>query len=116
MEGIKMSVETVKMFLKKVNNDEQLQKRISGMEADSWENMLVGLTRLGEEAGLPFRADDFLRFQEELFANFNRNGELDDEQLDLVAGGTGSISQDEIDGHSYILQAAVRLGFAPFKG
>ena len=113
-KGVMMPVENVLLFLQKVNDDEQLQQKISNLGADSWENMLIGLTRLGAEEGLPFSADDFVRFQQELFASFNPNGELNDEQLELVAGGT--IPREILHGYALISQAATRAGFAPSFG
>ncbi|OUM99168.1 MAG: hypothetical protein BAA02_01715 [Paenibacillaceae bacterium ZCTH02-B3] len=82
-----MSMENVRLFLQKVREDEALREKIARLGQESRENMKGVLVRLGEEAGLPFSTEDLERYQREIVAQYRAAGELDDAQLEAVAGG-----------------------------
>ena len=82
-----MSTENVRLFVQKVREDEALREKIARLGQESRENMKGVLVRLGEEAGLPFSTEDLERYQREIVAQYRAAGELDDAQLEAVAGG-----------------------------
>ena len=84
---IKMSKDNVELFLHKVNEDVKLQEKIKHLYAENQENMQASLIKLGADAGYHFSKEDLERFNQEMVPNKKQNGELDEAQLEAVAGG-----------------------------
>lgn len=84
-----MSKENVKLFLQKVSEDVQLQQKVKGLYAENQENIQESIVKLGIENGYDFSKEDMQQLAQETAAALQQNGELDDAQLEAVAGGRG---------------------------
>jgi len=73
-----MSLENAKTFLKKVETDHDLYKKLARMEGDS-----AAAAKLANELGFTLTADDLIAANEEL------HGDLSDDELESAAGGLG---------------------------
>jgi predicted ribosomally synthesized peptide with nif11-like leader len=75
-----MSKEMATAFINKSEADSSLQKQLQALGEDD----LNGLLRLASASGYPFSADDL---KSVLMASTDTGDELDESQLDQVAGG-----------------------------
>lgn len=75
-----MSKEMAAAFITKSEADNSLQKQLQSLGEDD----LTGLLRLASASGYPFSADDL---KSVLMASMDVGDELDESQLDQVAGG-----------------------------
>lgn len=83
-----MSIDNVKMFFKKIGEDQELLDKVKGLHDEHQENLRASLVKLGADAGYPFDTEDLERFRQEIMADTGLNEELDDAQLEAVAGGS----------------------------
>jgi predicted ribosomally synthesized peptide with nif11-like leader len=80
-EGDKqMPTEGASAFVQSVQRDEDLQKKLGAIEAETKEAMLKEVARIAEEAG-------FILTSEEVAATVKEESEVTDAQLDHVVGG-----------------------------
>jgi len=82
-----MSVENVKAFFGKVEGDKGLQEELKALaeERKAQEDAAMAkVVAVAAKAGFPFTADDLSKVQSEAV------GELSEDQLRQVAGGSGS--------------------------
>lgn len=96
-----MSVETVNQFLQKVSEDEKLQQELA-KTLESAENQGVATTELGAKYGYQFTSDELwqeIQKRQNEIQQRMEAGELNDEEMEAVAGGaTGIISAAWITG------------------
>ena len=82
-----MSIETVNQFLQKVTEDQKLQEELTqALEADNDQ----AATQLSAKYGYEFTPDELWQEIENLESEFQRRqeaGELNEEELEAVAGG-----------------------------
>lgn len=76
-----MSKENVTAFWTKLQQDQELRRRLESLPSGSREEMVAGLVRIGSEQGLPFTAEEFGQT-----ANLSPVG-LGEQDLAGVAGG-----------------------------
>ena len=82
-----MSVENVKNFYAKVNEDESLQQQLKELARTSAEESTQALIQLANEQGFSFDNNDLEAFFAETAKNLSPTGELSEAELDAVAGG-----------------------------
>lgn len=75
------------MFIRKVQSDEELQARIKSLVLSSHRSIQKGILALGTESGFHFTLEDLQQFAREAAAALYQDGELDEAQLEAVAGG-----------------------------
>lgn len=83
-----MSIEAVDRFLTKTHEDQQLQTEVS--QAMSAKNSSQAITELAAKHGYKFSQQEFdLRIKKlkDIQAKSTANGELNEEELEAVAGG-----------------------------
>jgi|LFRM01.1.fsa_nt_gb predicted ribosomally synthesized peptide with nif11-like leader len=84
-----MSVDNVKNFYAKVNEDESLQQQLIELARTSAEESMQALIQLANEQGFSFDNNDLEAFFAETAKNLSPTGELSEAELDAVAGGDG---------------------------
>jgi len=82
-----MSVDNVKNFYAKVNEDESLQQQLIELARTSAEESMQALIQLANEQGFSFDNNDLEAFFAETAKNLSPTGELSEAELDAVAGG-----------------------------
>ncbi len=97
-----MSIQAVKEFLTKVNEDQKLQVKVS--QAMKVDNNSQVVTKLAAEYGYEFTPDEFMSE----IVNFSSECELSDEDLQDVAGGVFS--------QAYIIDPDRIINTAGFPG
>ena len=84
-----MSYQQVNEFLQKVSSDEQLQQELSQI-LESTENDREAATALAQKHGYTFSSDELwqeIQNRQSEFATSKSSDELNDEELETVAGG-----------------------------
>ena len=81
-----MSKTNVQLFFEIARSDQDLQNKIKTLLTEKKEQSLENLVTLGSEVGYEFSKEDLLQVVKETAAKMNQ-GELDDDQLEAVAGG-----------------------------
>ncbi len=76
-----MSVENLKSFLRKVNEDEEAKNRVKKLAEES--NPNTALCNYGQELGFDFNEEDIKTFNKQVLAS----GEITEEDLSNVSGG-----------------------------
>ena len=87
-----MSIEEAKRFLEQVKADEQLQKRMSGLNPDEVEEF-------AKELGFDVTGEDLEKALRQLRQTEEQPKELSPDELDNVAGGNLWEGEDAPDGH-----------------
>lgn len=82
-----MSVENVKQFLLKVQEDKEVQTRLASLHATSQEEIMKGLIDLAAELGYSFNETDLQRMIAEVSSNMEQTTELEEKELEAIAGG-----------------------------
>ena len=96
-----MSVQMVHDFWRKAQSDTAIQARLRDVNADNKDSAMQALMQIAAEAGFQFtEAEHDAAVKEELTRRHSA-GELNEEELEQVAGGTGT---------TYVAQSAVALG------
>ncbi len=75
-----MSAENITLFFEKAEGSEELQEKINDIAEMEQEPQIEALSQLSVEEGLPFTVEEFHN-------NVPPFSELNDEQLESVAGG-----------------------------
>ena len=81
-----MSRENVKLFFQKVREDAELQEQLRCLYARIYEYMQKNLVNLGVRLGYDFSLEDLEQLMQETAATLQKKGELDDAELEAVAG------------------------------
>lgn len=82
-----MSRESVKLFFEKVREDEDLQGKMKELYSENQLRLQESIIKLGAESGCNFSAEDMQQLAQETAVMMQKNEELDDAQLEEVAGG-----------------------------
>jgi predicted ribosomally synthesized peptide with nif11-like leader len=82
-----MSVHTVQEFWKQVGQDVDLQKQLQSLPADNPAETAAMTVQIAGDAGFVFSADDYERSVKDHLGREHAAGELDEKELDQVAGG-----------------------------
>lgn len=85
-----MSFEAIVKFYEKVKNDVELQDKIMHMGVKTAEEALEAVTKLANSSGFDFGREDLDAYARQIVKQFDKDGELNEADLDSVAGG-GSI-------------------------
>lgn len=84
-----MAIENVKLFYEEVNSNEGLQEKVKGLqEISEEEEKIKQLISMAGEEGFEFSEDEFKSYIQEVIADAQESGELSDEALEQVSGGT----------------------------
>jgi len=83
-----MAVENVKLLLEKVAGDESLQEQLKNLHSEMNEEVIKEIIKIGEKQGLRFTEEDFYTYITEAVRQAQNEGELSDEELENVAGGS----------------------------
>ena len=105
-----MSKENIALFYEKVKDDQGLQEIIKGLAGKSQEEVIGAVVKLGGENGFHFTAEDLKAYAEEKAAEHNQSGELDDSQLEAVAGGGSAEMTAFVSLITFGIGCAVSLG------
>ena len=85
-----MTVQAVNQFLQKVSEDEKLQEELAKI-LQTQDNDRVAATELGAKYGYQFTPDELwqeIQHRESEFQQKEQAGELSDQELEAVSGGT----------------------------
>ncbi len=85
-----MTVQAVTQFLRKVSEDEKLQEELAKV-LETKDNDRVAATALGAKHGYQFTPDELwqeIQNRESEFQQSQKEGELSDQELETVSGGT----------------------------
>ena len=94
-----MSNQAVNEFLQKVSSDEQLQQQLSQV-LQSAENDREAAVALADKHGYKFSADELwqeIQNRQSEFGTTTTSDELNDEELETVAGGILTITRVSVD-------------------
>lgn len=89
-----MSKENVQLFFEKVKEDEELQKVVNQLFETSEREIRMGFIQLGSDLGYFFSEADLVAFQRDNII-VEREGQLNDNQLERIAGGF--VSREELE-------------------
>lgn len=101
-----MSTEKVELFFNKVKVDQNLQEELKKI-AEQKGNVDENLVKLCQSAGFDIKLEDVIQFMEEGVAEIKQQEELDDAQLEAVAGGVRGNVENLFEG---LLQSALDVG------
>ncbi len=80
-------MEKIGLFFEKVQTDVELQEKLRALQGKTQDEAVDTVVALALENGFEVTRDDFLRFVETAKASAAKNGELNEAELDAVAGG-----------------------------
>ncbi len=80
-------MDNIARFYEKVQMDKGLQQKIKEMKGMGQEDTITAIIALAKENGLEISREDFLNYMEAAAKSAVKNGELDETDLDAVAGG-----------------------------
>ncbi len=104
-----MSIETVNQFLQKVTEDEKLQEELA-QALESEDNDRAAAVELGGKYGYEFTPDEIgqeIQNRQSEFQTRKEAGELNDEELEAVAGGEAVIATAAIAGGATVAAALI---------
>jgi predicted ribosomally synthesized peptide with nif11-like leader len=82
-----MSVHTVQEFWKQVGQDVDLQTKLEHVSMGNPAEAAAAVARIGTEAGFVFTPDEYETIVQAELAREHAAGELDERELEQVAGG-----------------------------
>jgi predicted ribosomally synthesized peptide with nif11-like leader len=82
-----MTLEIIKKFYEKVRNDDDLQYKIMSAGAKSTDEAFEAVTKIANSNGFAFTKADLYSYAEQTIKQLSEDGELDEAELDAVAGG-----------------------------
>jgi predicted ribosomally synthesized peptide with nif11-like leader len=82
-----MSIETVKQFWQKVQGDQTIRAKLSGLQGSQKEIALGEVVRIAAAAGFYFTTADYEAAVRESLREQHAAGDLSDKELEKVAGG-----------------------------
>lgn len=82
-----MSLENAKAFYQKVKGDQDLQQKIGQFAKEDPKGIEAIIIKTAKENGFEFTEKEMKTFIAEETAKVNSNGELNDSELEAVAGG-----------------------------
>ena len=83
-----MSVGAVRDFWQKAQTDQALQQQMRGVKTDDMETAITAVVRVAAAAGFSFTPSEYEAALKEELARRHTAGELSDEELSAVAGGS----------------------------
>ena len=90
-----MSVQAVRDFWQKTRQDPALGARFQAIKPDDKDSALTAVISLAATAGFVFTAKEYESAVKEELARQHRAGEITDEELARVAGGSRAIRRPE---------------------
>jgi predicted ribosomally synthesized peptide with nif11-like leader len=91
-KGTTMSMESMAEFIEKANNDEVLANELVGILEDNEEEVIFSkIVALTKANGFDVTLEDVKEIQQQFINMPNSDGELNDEELEGVAGGVASV-------------------------
>ncbi len=81
-----MSIESVKQFLAKCRDHQALQEKFQAVSTGTSEQRLAEVVRIAAAEGFEFTAADYIAAMRAELARQHAAGEINDEQLAMVAG------------------------------
>ncbi len=82
-----MSIEEIGKFYEKVKNNAELQDKIMHMGAKTAEEALEVVTKIAYSDGFAFTKEELNAYAQQAVKKLAKEGELDEADLDAVAGG-----------------------------
>src|SRR5262245_6924491 len=82
-----MSTNAVKLFWQKAQQDKALQAKLAAIQAKDQQAAIVAVVKVATDAGFTFTAAEYDAAVKEELAKQHAAGELDEKQLQQVAGG-----------------------------
>jgi predicted ribosomally synthesized peptide with nif11-like leader len=82
-----MSSEDVRQFIRKAQDNPALKTQLEGVPQGVAGERIEAIVKIANAAGFAFTAKDYTRAVNELLEQKHAAGELNDEELRLVAGG-----------------------------
>jgi predicted ribosomally synthesized peptide with nif11-like leader len=82
-----MSVQTVRDFWQKANQDSALQKKLSATQSIAKDAAIADVIRIAAAAGFSFTQAEYETAVKEELARQHAAGDLNDESLAAIAGG-----------------------------
>ena len=104
-----MSIEAVNQFLQKVTEDEKLQEELA-QALESEDNDRAAAVELGVKYGYEFTPDEIgqeIQNRQSEFQVRQEAGELNDEELEAVAGGESVIAVATIGASAVVASALI---------
>jgi predicted ribosomally synthesized peptide with nif11-like leader len=89
-----MSVQAVRDFWKKANDDPALQKHLDAVPRGAKEAAVPAIMRVAAAAGFAFTAEEYETAVREELARRHQGGEISDDQLARLAGGKSPVTWD----------------------
>jgi predicted ribosomally synthesized peptide with nif11-like leader len=89
-----MSVENVREFMKKVENDPSLQKMLQSVPKGGGQWSVTELVKVGAKSGFQFTALDYEDAVNQILSEKHAAGALNDAELALISGGLMCVSSD----------------------
>lgn len=86
--GLRMSLEHIKLFYEKMEQDERLKENISRFILEEQDNFSDKIANLGEISGYHFTKEEFRQVINEVFQAIQISDGLDDSVLEEVTGGS----------------------------
>lgn len=80
-------MESIKQFFEKVQADAELQEKLKALQGKTQEEVVDAVVVLANKYGFEITKGDFLKYVEAAKAFAAQNGELNEAELDAVAGG-----------------------------
>src|SRR5690625_5218221 len=82
-----MSIENVKNFFEKLQDDKELQNELTSIYKGKQREIKTKIVKIGSEVGYEFSEADFHEMIEEITDSMQQSEQLDDNQLEEIAGG-----------------------------
>jgi predicted ribosomally synthesized peptide with nif11-like leader len=85
-----MSEQTVRAFWQKANADRALQARLAAFQGQDRQATVAAVMQIAAAAGFPFTAAEYEAALKEELTRRHAAGALHEEQLEALAGGSGT--------------------------
>lgn len=86
-----MSSENIALFYEKVEQDDRLQEQVASMIKEEQSKLNEQVVNIASENGFTFSNEDVQQFIKQSLHSHRADGELDDGELEHVAGGSAFI-------------------------
>ncbi len=80
-------MENIKLFFEKIQADAKLQEKLKALQEKTQEETVDAVVALAKESGYEVTREDLMEYMKAAGKAVNENAELEDAELDAVAGG-----------------------------